>query len=97
LGCMETSVGEMKEQFALDRLSPEAKVSYDLWEYQYEMEKVEIEFRRMNYVFNQMGGVHTELPNMLINFHKVEEPSDMSALITRYAEVGRAIDPLLKM
>jgi len=96
LAWMETSVGEMKEKFALDRLSPEAKVSYDLWEYQYEMEKGEIEFRRMNYVFNQMGGVHTELPNMLINFHKVDEPSDMSALITRYAEVGRAIDQLLE-
>ncbi len=96
LAWMETSVTEMKRKFPIERLSPEAKVSYELWEYQYEMEKGDIEFRRMNYVFNQMGGIHTQLPNMLINFHKVDERSDMTALIARYKEVGRAIDQLLE-
>jgi hypothetical protein len=33
---------------------------------------------------------------MLINFHKVDEPTDISALIARYKEVGRAIDQLLE-
>jgi uncharacterized protein (DUF885 family) len=96
LAWMENSVREMKERFDFDRLSAEAKVSYELWEYQYEMEKGDVEFRRMNYVFNQMGGIHTMLPNMLINFHKVDEPADMDALISRYAEVGRAINQLIE-
>ncbi|HSF56417.1 MAG TPA: DUF885 domain-containing protein, partial [Algoriphagus sp.] len=39
---------------------------------------------------------HTMLPNMLINFHKVDEASDMDALISRYKESGRAINQLLE-
>ena len=96
LAWMEASVEEMKEKFPLESLSPEARVSYQLWEYQYEMEKSDVAFRRMNYVFNQMSGPHTMLPNMLINFHRVDESADMEALIKRYQETGRAITQLLE-
>jgi uncharacterized protein (DUF885 family) len=95
LAWMEASVAEMKEKFAYESLSPEAKISYELWEYQYNLEKKDIEFRRKNYVFNQMRGSHTMIPNMLINFHKVEEPADMTALIARISASGRAIGQLL--
>ena len=96
LAWMEASVKEMKEKFPYEQLSPQAKVSFDLWEYQYKMEKGDVKFRRMNYVFNQMGGVHTMIPTMLINFHKVDEASDMSALVSRIKESGRAIQQLLE-
>lgn len=96
LAWMEASVAEMKEKFSYEFLSPEAKISYDLWEYQYTLEKKDVEFRRKNYVFNQMRGSHTMIPNMLINFHKVEEPADMTALIARISESGRAILQLLE-
>jgi uncharacterized protein (DUF885 family) len=96
LAWMEASVKEMKEKFDPTTLSPEAKISFDLWEYQYEMEKRDVEFRRKNYVFNQMSGIHTMIPNMLINFHKVDEPSDMTALVSRINESGRAINQLLE-
>ncbi|GAA0880052.1 DUF885 domain-containing protein [Algoriphagus jejuensis] len=96
LAWMEASVAEMKKTFDYGKLSPEAKVSYELWEYLHEMEKGDVKFRRMNYVFNQMGGIHTQLPNMLINFHKVDSAADMTALISRYNGVGRAINQLLE-
>jgi len=96
LSWMEASVKEMKEKFPKELLSPEAQVSCQLWEYQFEMEKADIAFRRMSYVFNQMSGPHTMLPNMLINFHRVDEFSDMTALINRYGEAGRAISQLLE-
>ena len=96
LAWMEESVKELKEKFLYTSLSEEAKVSYDLWVYQYEMEKADHEFRRMNYVFNQMTGPHTMLPNMIINFHKVDDASDMEALISRYNETGRAMTQLLE-
>ncbi len=96
LAWMEESVKELKEKFLFTSLSEEAKVSYDLWVYQYEMEKADHEFRRMNYVFNQMTGPHTMLPNMIINFHKVDDASDMEALISRYKEAGRAMNQLLE-
>jgi uncharacterized protein (DUF885 family) len=96
LAWMEASVKELKEKFLYESLSEDAKVSYDLWVYQYEMEKADNEFRRMNYVFNQMTGPHTMLPNMIINFHKVDDASDMEALISRYNEAGRAMNQLLE-
>jgi len=34
------------------------------------------------------------LPSMIINYHKVDEASDMEALISRYKEMGRAINQL---
>jgi uncharacterized protein (DUF885 family) len=93
---MEESVKEMETKFDYNLLSSQAKVSYDLWKYQFEMEKGDVQFRRMNYVFNQMGGVHTMIPTMLINFHKVDEATDMEALISRIRESGRAINQLLE-
>lgn len=96
LAWMEESVTEMESKFDYNLLSPQAKVSYDLWKYQFEMEKGDVQFRRMNYVFNQMGGIHTMIPTMLINFHKVDEASDMEALISRIKESGRAIGQLLE-
>lgn len=93
---MEESVKEMESKFDYQLLSHQAKVSYGLWKYQYEMEKGDVQFRRMNYVFNQMGGVHTMIPTMLINFHKVDEASDMDALISRLNQSGRAIKQLLE-
>lgn len=96
LAWMEASVKEMKDRFPYESLSEVAKTSYDLWNYQYEMDKGNREFRRMDYVFNQMTGPHTQLPNMIINFHKVDDASDADALISRYAEGGRAISQLLE-
>ncbi len=96
LAWMEESVKEMESKFDYNLLSPQAKVSYDLWKYQYEIEKGDVQFRRMNYVFNQMGGIHTMIPTMLINFHKVDEASDMEALVSRIKESGRAIEQLLE-
>jgi uncharacterized protein (DUF885 family) len=96
LAWMQESVKEMESKFDYNLLSSQAKVSYELWKYQYEMEKGDVQFRRLNYVFNQMGGIHTMIPTMLINFHKVDEASDMEALVSRIKESGRAIDQLLE-
>jgi len=94
LAWMTKSVAELAEKFPYESLTEQAKISYDLWIYQYEMEKADLEFRRMNYIFNQMTGAHSMLPSMIINYHKVDEASDMEALISRYKEMGRAINQL---
>lgn len=96
LAWLENSVNEMQNMFAKDQLNPESQDSFDLWKYQYEMAKEEADFRQNPYVFHQMGGTHTWLPNMLINYHKVEDPSDMEALIARIGEAGRAIRQILE-
>lgn len=96
LSWLEESVVEMQENFPKNQLNPEARVSFDLWQYQYEVAKEEAKYRQHSYIFHQMGGVHTGLPNTLINYHKVDEPEDMEALISRMGETGRAIRQLLE-
>jgi uncharacterized protein (DUF885 family) len=50
-----------------------------------------VPFRRRGYLFNQLYGMHTELPASLINFHRVDQESDMVAYVARLREVGRAL------
>src|SRR5690606_37375235 len=53
-------------------------------------------FRRRGYVFHQMSGPHTGLPQALINFHRVDEEADMVAYVTRLGELGRALEQALE-
>ncbi len=95
LAWYESSTEELKKRFDYDRLDEADKASYDLWVYQYEMMKEGDEYRSLDYVFDQMRGRHTGLPNMLINFHKVDSLADMNAYVSRIKETGRAIDQLV--
>lgn len=90
------TVSEMKEMFDYEELSAEAKVSYDLWEYQYEIAKEGEQFRNHGYIFDQMRSIHTRLPTFLINFHRVDSLEDMNAYISRIEGLGRAINQLLE-
>ncbi|SIO16409.1 DUF885 domain-containing protein [Algoriphagus halophilus] len=93
---LKKSVEEMHEQFSFDQLNKEAQLSWKLWEYQYEQAVLSWEFRRSGYIFNQMNSMHSTLPQMLINFHKVDSIADAEALFNRYTEVGRAIKQLIQ-
>ena len=89
------SVIEMKDEFEYDELNDDAKLSYDLWEYQYKLAEQGAKFRRSQYIFNQMNGVHAYLPTFMMSFHKVETLSDMQAYVSRLGELGRAINQLV--
>jgi len=90
------TTAEMKESFDYDRLTPEAKMSYDVWAYELERAERARPFRRLNYVFTQMQGPQAFLPQFLIAFHKVDDESDMQAYVTRIAAVSRGLDQLLE-
>jgi uncharacterized protein (DUF885 family) len=90
------TVEEMARDFDYDKLSDEAKISYDVWKYQYEIAAEGQKFRRNSYVFDQMSGPQSFLPTFLISFHKVESESDMEAYITRISGTGRAMDQLVE-
>ena len=90
------SLEEMKAKFDRDALSDDAKLSYDLWEYQYNLAAEGAEFRRSNYVFNQMNGVHTYLPTFMLSFHRVDNLEDMQAYVSRLSEMGRAMNQLIE-
>ena len=90
------TVSEMKEAFDYDRLTAEARMSYDVWAYELEREERASPFRRLNFVFTQMQGPQVFLPQFLIAFHKVDEQSDMEAYIARIAGISRGLDQLLE-
>lgn len=77
------TVAEMRRTFPYADLSSDAKLSYDLWAYQYDRAKEGARWRGDGYVFTQMQGAHTGLPTFMINFHKVDTPQDMQAYIAR--------------
>ncbi len=87
---------ELKDSIDYDLLTPEAKISYDIWLYQLEQEEAGRPFWRRGYVFHQMNGPHSFLPNFLINFHSVETADDMRAYITRIGGVSRALGQALE-
>ncbi|MEB8347041.1 DUF885 domain-containing protein [Flavobacteriaceae bacterium KMM 6898] len=90
------STNELKEKFNYDSLDGTDQTSYDLWVYQYETFKEGFAYRDMDYVFDQMRGMHTRLPSYLINFHKVDSLADMNAYVSRIQETGRAMNQLVE-
>lgn len=86
---------EMKQAFDYERLTPEARMSYDLWIYELERAERGLPYRRRQYVFTQMQGPQAFLPQFLIAIHRVEQPADMEAYIARIGGVARAVDQLL--
>jgi uncharacterized protein (DUF885 family) len=90
------TVAELTSQFDYSALSDDAKISYDIWIYQYEIARTMAAFRRNDYIFSQMYGAQSELPVFLINYHKVDDVSDMRAYIARIVGISRALDQLLE-
>ncbi len=87
------SVADMRAQIDPAKLNEDAQTSWDIWTSELERAEKRAEWLRHAYVFGY-GGPHTDIPNFLITYHKVDEPSDMDAYIARLRELARAIDQL---
>ena len=86
-----TSVADMKAQVDPAKLNDDGKTSWDMWESELARAEVRQQFLRHNYIYG-FGGPHTDLPNFLITYHKVDEPADMDAYVARLTKLGAAID-----
>ena len=92
---MQESVDELKKNFEYQSLNEQDQMSYDIWLYQNELLQEGLEYQELEYVFDQMTGIHTRLPSMLINFHKVDSIEDMQAYVSRIQGTARAINQLV--
>jgi uncharacterized protein (DUF885 family) len=90
------TVLELERQFDRAALTAEGQTSYDLWRYGLERSEAAWPFRRRGYVFHQMSGPHTFLPQALISFHRVDDEADMVAYVTRIGEAARALGQALE-
>lgn len=87
---------ELKSSFDYNKLTDDAKISYDVWVHEAEADIAADEFRYNGYVFEQMNAIHTFFPTLLISFHTVETKADMDNFINRLKETGRALDQLVE-
>ena len=85
----KTWLNEMRRNFDIDRLDAQTRLSYRLYEYEAEDELALHEFDGYEYVFQHMGGPHTDLPSFLINFHTIENEADAQAYISRLNQFDR--------
>lgn len=76
-------LADLKATLPFDQLDEQAKMSYRLFVSQSERTIEGWKWRDHNYVFSQMGGMHTDAPAFLINFHPVDNVADAQAYIKR--------------
>ena len=88
------SVAEMKAKFDPAKLDEEAHTSFDVWVQSLDAEEKDAKFRRAPYVFVK-DGPHVFLPQIFMNFHTVEEKSDMEAYVSRLNAVKVAMGQIL--
>jgi len=88
------SVAKMKARFDRAKLDDAARTSFDMWALELDRSQIRQQWRRHRYVFAR-GSAHVGLPNFLINFHRVDEPADLTAYIARIGRIDEALDQLL--
>lgn len=88
------SVAGMKARFSPAHLNEEARTSFEMWALELERDEARYAWRRHGYAFAR-NGVHTSLPNFLINFHSVDTKSDMEAYVARVGLISVALDQTL--
>lgn len=91
------TLAEMEANFDYDKLTPEAKNSWDIWKYQTEQAEEGMEYFYNGFTFDQMNGAQSFLPTVLIQFHRVDNEADMEAYISRISEGARAGNQLLEI
>jgi len=96
LDWLEGSVRAMESEFDRDKLDAEAQLSWDLWKRQYDSAREGMAFSANEYLFNQMNGMHSQMPTFMINFHKVDDEHDLQAYIARLNKTPQMFDQLIE-
>jgi uncharacterized protein (DUF885 family) len=75
-------------RFDVAKLSPQARLSYRIFERSAEQGIADFRWRDHDYYMTQMGGLHTRVPSTLTNSHPIASRIDADAYIARVAGVG---------
>lgn len=89
------NAAELRSGFDYEKLTDEAKLSRDIWLYQHDRAADARNFRDHNYVFDQMSAVQSFFPTFMINYHRVDERSDMDAYTARLTGIATSMRTLL--
>lgn len=78
----------MNENFDFDALTPEAQVSWRFAEFIAANNAQQGEFWDHNLIFTQFFGPHSNLPTLLIGYHRVENVDHAEAYLSRLDGIG---------
>ena len=82
----------LRREFDPDRLDPEARLSYRLFERNAEQKIATFPYRHYRYPVTHLRGPHITIPDLLTNKHVIGGRRDADAYIGRLLGVGRVMD-----
>ena len=82
LALMKKALAELAK-FDVTKLDTQTTLSYQLFKQQLEQDIANDKWRYYNYPVNQMFGMHSGVPSLLINQHQIENEADAKAYIAR--------------
>ena len=89
------ALATMRETFDYNKLSPEAQLSWRVFESVARSNENAFRFRNYGYIFDQMNGEQSGIPAFLINMHRVDTVSDAENYISRLNGVAPLMDTLM--
>jgi uncharacterized protein (DUF885 family) len=78
------------------KLDPQTKVSLDLAKQNLKEEIADFKWRFHNYPLNQMFGIHSQIPSLLINNHDIKTKKDAQDYISRLNGIKSLFDQVIK-
>jgi uncharacterized protein (DUF885 family) len=96
LAWYKATVDEMGRSFDYAKLDDDARLSFDLWKYDYADSAEAAKWRGNSYLFTQMQGTHTYLPSFMISLHQVDTRADMDAYIARVGQFDEFLGELVE-
>ncbi|MAL09242.1 MAG: DUF885 domain-containing protein [Maricaulis sp.] len=84
----------LHSEFDFDRLTDEAQVSYRFFEFVQENNLDQGAFRDQTYIFTQFFGPHSDMPSLLIGYHRVNSADQAGAYVNRLEALGPTIETL---
>jgi uncharacterized protein (DUF885 family) len=94
---LQITKDNLKKLNAIDRtkLDPQTMVSLDLAKQQVNEEIADFKWRYHNYPLNQMFGIHSQVPAMLINQHQITNKVDAEAYVARLNAITPLFDQVI--
>lgn len=83
--------------FAIDKLTPEQKVSYRIFRWALEYQVRGEQFAFHDYRIDQMNGILTELTYLFTNFHRLETEQDVKNYISRLEKIQTQLDQAIEL
>ncbi len=91
LALSQSQLAEMKRRFSPDRLGPQARLSYRLFEEQVATDARQAQYRDYAFPVSTNGSPAGDIPVFLINQHRVDTVADARAYIARIVDSRRVM------